>query len=44
MRLVLPIVMTLGVWLAPRAWAQTPAPTAELDAFMAQVLARRDEN
>jgi hypothetical protein len=43
MRLLLPIAMTLGAWLAP-AWAQTPAPTAELDAFMAQVLARRDEN
>src|SRR5687768_14871329 len=45
MRLLLPIVMALGVWLAPApASAQTPAPTAELDAFMAQVLARRDEN
>ena len=29
---------------ARTAAAQTPAPTAELDAFMAQVLARRDEN
>lgn len=35
----------LGVWLALRlTFAQEPAPTAELDAFMAQVLARRDEN
>jgi len=24
--------------------AQAPAPTAELDAFMAQVLTKRDEN
>jgi len=38
-------IVTLGVWLAlSPASAQTPAPTAELDAFMAQVLARRDEN
>src|SRR5687767_7220531 len=38
-------VLTLGVWLllSPVS-AQTPAPTSELDAFMAQVLARRDEN
>ena len=35
----------LGVWLALRlTFAQAPAPTAELDAFMAQVLTRRDEN
>ena len=35
----------LCVWLAFRlTFAQEPAPTAELDAFMAQVLARRDEN
>ena len=33
------------VWLAlGPASAQTPSPTAELDTFMAQVLARRDEN
>jgi len=33
------------VWLAlSPASAQTPSPTAELDTFMAQVLARRDEN
>jgi hypothetical protein len=38
-------VLSLGVWLALcPASAQTPAPTSELDAFMAQVLARRDEN
>ena len=38
-------IVTLGVWLAVvPVPAQTPAPTAELDAFMAQVLARRDEN
>lgn len=46
-------VIALGIWLAisaaPAAFAQTaavdrPAPTAELDAFMAQVLMRRDEN
>lgn len=39
-------VLVLGVWLAViSASAQTPAtPTAELDAFMAQVLMRRDEN
>jgi hypothetical protein len=38
--------VALGLLLAaPTAFAQTPpAPTAELDAFMAQVLARRDEN
>ncbi len=35
----------LGVGLALRlTFAQAPAPTAELDAFMAQVLTRRDEN
>jgi hypothetical protein len=34
-----------GVWLVVMpVSAQTPAPTAELDAFMAQVLLRRDEN
>ena len=45
MRLFLPSVMTLGAWLVfYPASAQAPAPTAELDAFMAQVLARRDEN
>jgi len=45
MRPYLSAVVTLGVWLAlSPASAQTPAPTAELDAFMAQVLARRDEN
>ena len=38
-------VLALGLWLAcAPASAQTPAPTAELDAFMAQVLMRRDEN
>ena len=38
-------VLALGLWLAcAPALAQTPAPTAELDAFMAQVLMRRDEN
>ena len=37
--------ITAGIWLAfAPAAAQTPAPTAELDAFMAQVLTRRDEN
>ena len=37
--------LPMGLWLAliPTS-AQTPAPTAELDAFMAQVLSRRDEN
>lgn len=34
-----------GIWLAiSPAAAQSPAPTAELDVFMAQVLLRRDEN
>jgi hypothetical protein len=38
-------VAALGVWLAMSpAYGQAPAPTAELDAFMAQVLTRRDEN
>lgn len=38
-------VLTLGVCLALAPLrAQAPAPTAELDTFMAQVLARRDEN
>jgi len=39
------LVLAIGLSLAcvPAA-AQTPAPTAELDAFMAQVLLRRDEN
>ena len=38
-------VLALGLWLAcAPASAQTPEPTAELDAFMAQVLMRRDEN
>ena len=38
-------VLALGLWLAcAPASAQTLAPTAELDAFMAQVLMRRDEN
>jgi len=37
--------VALAVWLVLRlTFAQEPAPTAELDAFMAQVLARRDEN
>lgn len=45
--------IVLGIWLAigpaSALFAQTasagkPAPTAELDAFMAQVLMRRDEN
>lgn len=41
----LPAVLTLAVWLAiSPALAQSPAPTAELDTFMAQVLARRDQN
>jgi hypothetical protein len=45
MRRFLTAVVTIGVWLAlGPASAQTPAPTAELDAFMAQVLTRRDEN
>ena len=45
MRRFLTAVVTIGVWLAlGPALAQTPAPTAELDAFMAQVLTRRDEN
>jgi hypothetical protein len=36
---------SVGLWLAlAPAAAQSPAPTAELDAFMAQVLSRRDEN
>ena len=39
------LALTAGVWLAlGPVSAQTPAATAELDAFMAQVLARRDEN
>lgn len=37
------VAMALCLALEP-ARAQAPAPTAELDAFMAQVLARRDEN
>ena len=38
-------MMTLGLCLAlAPASAQTLSPTAELDAFMAQVLTRRDEN
>lgn len=37
--------LTTVLWLgACVASAQTPPPTAELDAFMAQVLLRRDEN
>ena len=37
--------VALGAWLAlGLTFAQAPAPTAELDAFMEQVLARRDEN
>jgi hypothetical protein len=37
------LLIPVWLWAAP-APAQAPAPTAELDAFMAQVLARRDEN
>jgi hypothetical protein len=38
-------VATLGICLAlAPVWAQAPPATAELDAFMAQVLTRRDEN
>lgn len=45
MRSSLAAVAALGSWLAVLpASAQTPPPTAELDAFMAQVLVRRDEN
>ena len=45
MRFHLTTALTLGVWLAvTQAPAQTPPPTAELDAFMAQVLTRRDDN
>lgn len=45
MRASLVAVTAMGLSLAAiPAAAQTPAPTAELDAFMAQVLARRDEN
>ena len=41
----LTVVLILGVCLAvTRLSGQTPAPTAELDTFMAQVLVRRDEN
>ena len=44
MRGYLTAVFTIS-WLAlSPASAQTPSPTAELDTFMAQVLARRDEN
>lgn len=44
MRGYLTVALTI-VWLTVGpASAQTPSPTAELDAFMAQVLARRDEN
>jgi hypothetical protein len=40
-----PLLTALLLWLAVRpGYAQAPGPTAELDAFMAQVLARRDEN
>jgi hypothetical protein len=45
MRLHLAVVVYLAVWLAVGpASGQTPPPTAELDVFMAQVLARRDDN
>ena len=45
MRASLAAAIAAGVWLAVTpVFAQTPAPTAELDAFMAQVLLRRDEN
>jgi len=45
MRRSLSTILTLAACLAlGAASAQTPPPTAELDAFMAQVLARRDEN
>ena len=45
MRAALIALIASSTWLTlvPGS-AQTPAPTAELDAFMAQVLARRDEN
>ena len=45
MRAPCPAILARTVWLAlDPVSAQTPAPTAELDAFMAQVLVRRDEN
>lgn len=45
MRSCLIAVVTTAVWLAiGPASAQTPAATAELDAFMAEVLTRRDQN
>ena len=45
MRASFAAAIATGVWLAVTpVSAQTPAPTAELDAFMAQVLLRRDEN
>jgi len=45
MRAYLAAAIVTGVWLVVMpVSAQTPAPTAELDAFMAQVLLRRDEN
>ena len=45
MRRSLTAIVIMGVCLAlAPVLGQTPAPTAELDAFMAQVLARRDEN
>ena len=45
MRASFAAAIVTGVWLVVMpVSAQTPAPTAELDAFMAQVLLRRDEN
>jgi hypothetical protein len=42
-RLAAALMLGVCLALAPMS-AQAPAPTAELDAFMAQVLTRRDEN
>lgn len=45
MRIHPAVAVPIGLWLSfVVVSAQAPAPTAELDAFMAQVLARRDEN
>jgi hypothetical protein len=42
-RLSTALILGIGLAFTPVA-AQSPQPTAELDAFMAQVLVRRDEN
>ena len=44
MRGYLTAVFTIAWLTLSPASAQTPSPTAELDTFMEQVLARRDEN